>query len=191
MLPEYKFLVCTATWHTRAQARIHTCLCMQADPNRRSQTGTATGPELSGRVYGVLDSNNTGTSEGTVILLSGLNKPNGIAWHNGSLYVAEINKITRYDDADAFVIANRVRHCHFCSANHGSMPRVMLRLPFELGCNACYARQQSVKIQPDVRPNHSAGSVMVSIASVAATVWESTMQTLVLAPLHSQAAGLV
>ena len=46
-----------------------------------------------------------------MILLSGLNDPNGIAWYNGSLYVAEINKITRYDDADASVIANKVRPC--------------------------------------------------------------------------------
>ena len=71
----------------------------------------------------MLDSNDTGTSEGTVILLSGLNNPNGIAWHNGSLYVAEINTITRYDNADAFVIANKVRHCQASFANHYSSRR--------------------------------------------------------------------
>lgn len=59
-------------------------------------------------MYGVLDSKSTGTAEATVLLLSGLNDPNGIAWHNGSLYVAEINKITRYDNADACVRANKV-----------------------------------------------------------------------------------
>ena len=97
-------------------AELHTsllrasCFCQQADPNHRSQNGTATGAEQAGRVYGVLDSKNSGTSEGTVVLLTGQNNPNGIAWHNGSLYVAEMDRITRYDHADAHVIANMVRH---------------------------------------------------------------------------------
>jgi glucose/arabinose dehydrogenase len=33
-------------------------------------------------------------------LLSGLNNPNGVAVRNGALYVAEINRITRYDDIE-------------------------------------------------------------------------------------------
>ena len=32
-----------------------------------------------------------------VPVLSGLNAPHGIAFHNGKLYVAEINAIRRYD----------------------------------------------------------------------------------------------
>ena len=61
-------------------------------------------------MYGVLDSKNSGTSEATVVLLNGQSNPNGIAWHNGSLYVAQTDRITRYDNADAHVIANMVRH---------------------------------------------------------------------------------
>jgi len=33
-------------------------------------------------------------------LLSGLNNPNGVAFRNGSLYVGEVNQITRYDDIE-------------------------------------------------------------------------------------------
>ena len=33
-------------------------------------------------------------------LLSDLNMPNGIAFHFGSLYVAELNRITRYDNIE-------------------------------------------------------------------------------------------
>ena len=33
-------------------------------------------------------------------LLSGLNNPNGVAVRNGALYVAEVNRITRYDDIE-------------------------------------------------------------------------------------------
>ena len=80
-----------------------------------------------------------------MILLSGLNDPNGIAWHNGSLYVAEINRITRYDDADAFVIANKVRHCQASFVNHKIIPRGVHRWHCGPVCNAC-CRQQSAGI---------------------------------------------
>lgn len=45
-----------------------------------------------GSVFGALDSDGDGVAEATVTLLSGGNAPNGIAWHNGSLYVAEMNR---------------------------------------------------------------------------------------------------
>jgi glucose/arabinose dehydrogenase len=56
----------------------------------------------------LLDSNEDGTADLTVTLLSRLNAPNGIAWHKGSLYVAEISRVTRYDDVDLYVLANKV-----------------------------------------------------------------------------------
>ncbi|MDH5240819.1 MAG: hypothetical protein OEW73_08565, partial [Gammaproteobacteria bacterium] len=34
----------------------------------------------------------------TIKLLDGLDTPNGIAVHDGDLYVAEIDRVTRYDD---------------------------------------------------------------------------------------------
>ncbi|CAL8468342.1 g7882 [Coccomyxa elongata] len=62
---------------------------------------------LPGGIYGALDSNGDGVAEQTVALLSGLNQPNGIAWHKGSLYVAEVSQVTRYDNADASVLAGK------------------------------------------------------------------------------------
>ena len=44
----------------------------------------------------------------TVTLLSGLNSPNGVAYQNGSLWVAEIQRITRYDGVDASALAGEV-----------------------------------------------------------------------------------
>ena len=71
-----------------------------------------------------------------MILLSGLNDPNGVAWHNGSLYVAEINKITRYDDADASVIANKVRPCQaqLCQSRQHSQSHAQIALRILLRC---------------------------------------------------------
>jgi len=49
-------------------------------------------------VYAVVP-NGTGTS--TIELVGGLNTPNGIAFHNGDLFVAEIDKVTRYADIES------------------------------------------------------------------------------------------
>ncbi len=50
-----------------------------------------------GTVLAFPDPKHTGHAEQAVPVLSGLNAPHGIAFHNGKLYVTEINAIRRYD----------------------------------------------------------------------------------------------
>ena len=50
-----------------------------------------------GTVRAFPDPKNTGHAERRVPVLSGLNAPHGIAFHQGKLYVAEINAVRRYD----------------------------------------------------------------------------------------------
>src|SRR6266852_5431361 len=50
-----------------------------------------------GTVLAFPDPKHTGHAEQAVPVLSGLNAPYGIAFHNGKLYVTEINAIRRYD----------------------------------------------------------------------------------------------
>lgn len=50
-----------------------------------------------GTVLAFPDPKNTGRADRMVPVLAGLNAPHGIAFHNGKLYVAEINAIRRYD----------------------------------------------------------------------------------------------
>ena len=50
-----------------------------------------------GTVLAFPDAQHTGHAERTVSVLSGLNAPHGIAFHQGRLYVAEINAVRRYD----------------------------------------------------------------------------------------------
>jgi len=50
------------------------------------------------KVYAVRTVNGKRT---VTTLLSGLNNPNGVAVRNGSLYVGEVNRITRYDDIES------------------------------------------------------------------------------------------
>jgi glucose/arabinose dehydrogenase len=54
-----------------------------------------TGPE--GKLYAIEDNNHDGIGDKNFTLATGLNMPNGVAFKNGSLYVAEINRIIRFD----------------------------------------------------------------------------------------------
>lgn len=52
------------------------------------------------KVYALVDENNDGTADKKYILAKGLNMPNGVAFHKGALYVAEVNKIWRLDNIE-------------------------------------------------------------------------------------------
>lgn len=55
------------------------------------------GTGAKGNVYAVQDSNNDGIADQRHIIASNLNMPNGVAFKDGSLYVAEISRIIRFD----------------------------------------------------------------------------------------------
>ena len=58
-----------------------------------------------GDVYAVADRNRDNKADDVLTVASGLTQPNGVAFRDGSLYVAEISKISRYDGVEAFVKA--------------------------------------------------------------------------------------
>lgn len=67
-----------------------------------SQNGTLfVGSRGPGNVYAIPDRDGDGRADAVITVASGLNSPNGVAFHNGSLYVAEIGRILRYDDIEA------------------------------------------------------------------------------------------
>ena len=51
-------------------------------------------------VYAVVDEDGDGKADRRYEVASGLNRPNGVAFHDGDLYVAEISRILRLDDID-------------------------------------------------------------------------------------------
>lgn len=55
------------------------------------------GTGSEGAVYAVQDSNNDGVADKRYVIASHLYMPNGVAYKDGSLYVAEINRIIRFD----------------------------------------------------------------------------------------------
>lgn len=55
------------------------------------------GTGAQGNVYAIQDTNHDGISDKQYLIAQGLFMPNGVAYRNGSLYVAEINRIVRFD----------------------------------------------------------------------------------------------
>ena len=53
-----------------------------------------------GDVYAVIDSNADKKADRVVAIAHGLNMPNGVAYRNGALYVAEVDRVLRYDNID-------------------------------------------------------------------------------------------
>lgn len=74
-------------------------------PNARSMCWGEKGTLFVGnrgkdKVYAVRDENNDGIGEKVYTIASGLNMPCGVAFRKGSLYVAEVSRIIRYDDIE-------------------------------------------------------------------------------------------
>ena len=122
-------------------------------PNARSM---ALGPDgvifvgtrSEGKVYTVLDQNGDYKAEQVITLASGMNTPNGVAYRDGALYVAEINRILRYDNiaahlAEADLPAPVVLNDQYPSdAHHGWKvlrfgPDGKLYAPVGAPCNVC------------------------------------------------------
>lgn len=56
------------------------------------------GTRGEGKVYAVRDADGDGRADEVLTLAEGLAQPNGVAFLKGNLYVAEINRILRFDD---------------------------------------------------------------------------------------------
>ncbi|GJE03351.1 PQQ-dependent sugar dehydrogenase [Methylobacterium isbiliense] len=70
---------------------------------RQGDQGTVfAGTRLLDRVYAIRD---TGDKREVKVIASKLHRPNGLAFHKGALYVAELSKIWRFDDIEAHLDA--------------------------------------------------------------------------------------
>lgn len=54
-----------------------------------------------GNVYALRDTDGNGVADQRFVIAKGLHMPNGVAFRNGSLYVAEVSRIWRYDQIEA------------------------------------------------------------------------------------------
>lgn len=136
-------------------------------PNARSMVlgakGTLfVGTRTNGNVYAIKDSNNDNKADEVITIAKGLNMPNGVAFRNGSLYVAEVSRIIRYNNIEDNlnnppepVVVN---NSFSTNALHGWKfiafgPDDKLYVPVGAPCNACESEDNRfasiIRMNPD------------------------------------------
>lgn len=66
-----------------------------------SPSGTLfVGTRRAGKVHALIDSDGDGRADRQYLIAEGLQMPNGVAFRDGSLFVAEVSRILRYDDIE-------------------------------------------------------------------------------------------
>ena len=116
----------------------------------------------AGKVYAVRYRD--GRSTQVITLASGLNMPNGIALRDGALYVAEVNRVLRFDDIEArldhpptpAVVTERFPG----DGHHGWKfirfgPDGMLYVPVGAPCNVCDPDADRYALISRIRPDGS------------------------------------
>jgi glucose/arabinose dehydrogenase len=104
------------------------------------------GTRKAGKVYAVVDRNGDQKGDAMFTIAEGLYMPNGVAFKDGALYVAEVNRILRFDNIEAdlslppdpVVLNNRFPS----DAHHGWKyiafgPDDRLYVPVGAPCNVC------------------------------------------------------
>ena len=85
-----------AGFHISVYAEVPNARSMALSPNGTLFVGNRDGD----KVFAVRDENKDGHADSVYTIASGLNTPNGVAFRDGSLYVAEINRILRFDNIE-------------------------------------------------------------------------------------------
>jgi glucose/arabinose dehydrogenase len=119
------------------------------------------GTRNAGNVYAILDTNRDYKADKVITIASGLNEPNGVALKDGSLYVAEINRVIRFDAIEKHlynppkpVVINDTfpsdRHHGWKFIRFG--PDGKLYVPVGAPCNICmpdYKHASLFRMNPD------------------------------------------
>jgi len=58
------------------------------------------GTRSSDKVYAIVDKDKDGKADETIVIVTGLKAPNGVAFKDGDLYVAEISRIIKFTDIE-------------------------------------------------------------------------------------------
>lgn len=132
-------------------AGFHISIFAEGVRNARSLTQSPSGTifvgtQGAGSVYALRDDNKDGKADRVITVVSGLNTPNGVAFRDGSLYVAEINRVLRFDKVEPSLVASAPpavvsdkfpgdRHHGWKFIRFG--PDGLLYVPVGAPCNIC------------------------------------------------------
>lgn len=114
------------------------------------------------KVYAVKDTDGDFKADKRWVVASGLNMPNGVAFHDGDLYIAEVSRISRIEDVES-KLANppaptSVKDDYPTETHHGWKyiafgPDGKLYVPVGAPCNICEPKEEIyasiTRINPD------------------------------------------
>ncbi len=114
------------------------------------------------KVYSIEDKDRDGTADSVKTLVDGMNMPNGIAFHGGALYVAEVNQVWRFEKGKKVDFSDSrrklIRGDLPKDVHHGWKyirfgPDGMLYIPVGAPCNVCLKKDPRyaslLKMKPD------------------------------------------
>ena len=111
-----------------------------------SQGVVFVGTRRAGRVYALVDSKKANRADQVLTIAGGLQMPNGVAFHDGALYVAEISRVLRYSDIETRLESpprpTVLRADYPDKTHHGWKfiafgPDGLLYVPVGAPCNVC------------------------------------------------------
>ncbi len=129
-----------------------------------------------GRVYAILDKNNDYVSDEVVIIAEGLNAPNGVAFFNGDLYVAETHRVIKFPKIETniynpsnYVVVN---DSFPTDKHHGNKfirfgPDNRIYIPVGAPCNVCKIKSPYATL---MRMNSDGKNLKVYLSGIRNTV---------------------
>lgn len=136
-------------------------------PNARSMTLSPNGvlfvgTRTEGKVYAILDEDKDNVADEVITIAERLRMPNGVAFRDGDLYVAEVSKVWRYEDIETHLRnpgePTLINNSFPTDAHHGWKfirfgPDGMLYVPVGAPCNICEPEKEIyasiTRMQPD------------------------------------------
>ncbi|MBB1389567.1 sorbosone dehydrogenase family protein [Shewanella sp. SG44-6] len=151
------------------------------------------GSRKAGNVYALIDTNHDFKADKKIMVATDLFMPSGIAFHQGSLYVAEVDKIWRYPDIEkslptipkAELVFDKLPN----KSHHGWKfiafgPDCKLYVPVGAPCNVCESElpfASILKLDPDsqLTDNQLTGSQQTQTQKAGSTQQDSMQTTIV------------
>ena len=130
-------------------------------------------------VYAVVDTNKDHKADRVLVVAKGLNEPNGVAVHNGSLYVGEISRIIRFDNIESRlespgepVVVNDTlpKDTHHGQKFIAFGPDGMLYVPVGAPCNVCDKEKEDPRYASILRMKPDGSGLEVFASGVRNTV---------------------
>jgi glucose/arabinose dehydrogenase len=117
------------------------------------------------KVVALADANHSGKAQRVVEVLKGLNEPHGIAFYEGKLYVAENDKIQRYDWDEATLRASNPKKVADMPTGGGHSTRSLLFHDGKMyaaagsSCNACIEKDPRRAAVMEFNPDGSGAGI--------------------------------